>query len=198
MPRKTPPLLPAPAAPAAGRSRPPAALAALAVVVALAALAPGRVQAQPAAPFDPAATAECVARAEAAAPARAGHAVLDCPGRAAQACIARPGQDNTAGMVACLDAERRYWDARLNAAYARRLAEARRQDAEMTSIRATVPSLQAALRTMQRAWVAYRDAACLHEQAQWMGGTGGGPATMACHVHETARQALRLEGWWSQ
>ena len=24
------------------------------------------------------------------------------------------------------------------------------------------------------------------------------PATTACHLHETARQALLLEGWWRQ
>ncbi len=149
-------------------------------------------------PFEPAATAACVAKAAAESPSRSGHAVLDCPGRAAQACIARPGQDTTVGMIGCLDAERRYWDERLNAAYARQLAEARKQDAEMSSIRATVASQEAALRAMQRAWVGYRDAACLHEQAQWMGGTGGGPATMACHLHETARQSLKLEGWWSR
>jgi uncharacterized protein YecT (DUF1311 family) len=149
------------------------------------------------APFDEVATATCVAQAAAGDPARAGHAVLDCAGRAARACIAKPGQDNTVGMVACLDAERRYWDARLNAAYAHQFAAARRQDAEMASIRATVASLEASLRAMQRAWIAYRDATCRYEQARWMGGTGGGPATMSCHVHETARQALRLEGWWS-
>jgi uncharacterized protein YecT (DUF1311 family) len=159
--------------------------------------APGRAQLPPA-PFDAAPTAGCVARAAAAAPARSGHAVLDCAGRAAQACIARPGQDNTLGMLACLDAERRYWDDRLNAAYARRLAGAREQDAAVASSRATVAEVEATLRAMQRAWISYRDAACRHEQAQWQGGSGGGPATMACQLHETARQALRLEGWWSQ
>ena len=174
---------------------PTAPALAVALGLVLAAACP---RAQSAAPFDPAATAACVSRAAAESPSRSGHAVLDCPGRAAQACIAQPGQDNTVGMVGCLDAERRYWDERLNAAYARQLAEARKQDAEMKSIRATVASLEAALRSMQRAWIGYRDAACLHEQAQWMGGTGGGPATMACHLHETARQALRLEGWWSR
>ena len=158
---------------------------------------PAWAQAPLPAPFDESATASCVAQAAADDPARAGHAVLDCAGRAARACIAKPGQDNTVGMIACLDAERRYWDARLNAAYARQSAAARRQDAEMASIRATVASMETSLRAMQRAWIAYRDAACRHEQAQWMGGTGGGPATMSCHVHETARQALRLEGWWS-
>lgn len=172
---------------------------ALAVAVAVGlSLAAACAHAQPAAPFEPEATVACVTKAEGESPARSGHAVLDCPGRAAQACIARPGQDNTVGMIGCLDAERRYWDQRLNAAFARQVAAARKEDAEMKSIRATVPSLEATLRTMQRAWIAYRDAACLHEQAQWMGGTGGGPATMACHLHETARQALKLEGWWSR
>lgn len=170
----------------------------LPLLLALAGVAlPVAAQAPLPAPFDESATASCVAQAAAEDTARAGHAVLDCAGRAARACIAKPGQDNTVGMVACLDAERRYWDARLNAAYARQSAAARRQDAEMASIRATVASMETSLRAMQRAWIAYRDAACRHEQAQWMGGTGGGPATMSCHVHETARQALRLEGWWS-
>ncbi len=174
-----------------------AAMAALAMMAGLA-MSWGVDAQQPPAHLNPAATAACVARAEADAPARSGYAVLACPGRAAQDCIAQPGQDNTVGMVTCLDAERRYWDARLNAAFARRLADARKQDAEMASIRATVAAVEPSLRAMQRTWIAYRDAACRHEQAQWMGGTGGGPATMACHLHETARQALLLEGWWRQ
>lgn len=78
------------------------------------------------------------------------------------------------------------------------MQNAKKEDKEMTSIRATTSSLADALRKMQRAWVSFRDAACLYEQAQWLGGTGGGPATMACQMHETARQALKLEGWWSQ
>ena len=174
-----------------------AAVAALALAAGLA-LSRGVDAQPPMVRVNPAAIVACVARAEADAPSRSGYAVLACPGRAAQACIAQPGQDNTVGMVACLDAERRYWDTRLNAAYARRLAAARKQDAEMASIRATVAAVEPTLRTMQRTWIAYRDAACRHEQAQWMGGTGGGPATMACHLQETARQTLLLEGWWRQ
>jgi uncharacterized protein YecT (DUF1311 family) len=186
---------PRPHAPRQPRSR--RASARLLLLALLGPAVPAWAQAPLPAPFDESATASCVAQAAADDPARAGHAVLDCAGRAARACIAKPGQENTEGMVACLDAERRYWDARLNAAYVRQSAAARRQDAEMASIRATVASMETSLRAMQRAWIAYRDAACRHEQAQWMGGTGGGPATMSCHVHETARQALRLEGWWS-
>lgn len=101
------------------------------------------------------------------------------------------------GMIDCFNAELRLWDRRLNAAYAKRIAAARSEDAQGTNVRSTSTSLVDSLRAMQRAWIGYRDAACLYEQAQWLGGTGAGPATMACHMHETARQALQLEGWWA-
>ena len=148
--------------------------------------------------FAPKATLVCVSEAAAASPARAGHAVLDCVGRAAQACMKTPGGDTTIGMMECLEGELRYWDARLNAAYAKRLATAKQQDAELKSSRSAAASIEMSLRARQRAWISFRDASCLYEQAQWMGGTGGGPATLACHLHETARQALSLEGWWAQ
>lgn len=127
-----------------------------------------------------------------------GYAVLDCVGQAAQACMNSPGGDTTIGMIDCLQAEFQYWDKRLNVAFGQRLAAARKEDAEMRRLKSSVASLEESLRKMQRAWIPYRDAACLYEQAQWQGGTGGGPATAACQMNETARQALRLEGWWSQ
>jgi len=101
-------------------------------------------------------------------------------------------------MMACLDGELAYWDARLNAAYAERITAAEALDAEMRTLGSAAPSIEDSLRAMQRAWIPFRDASCLYEQAQWMGGTGGGPATLACHMQETARQALKLEGWWGQ
>ena len=108
------------------------------------------------------------------------------------------GGDSTIGMMTCLEGELKYWDARLNSAYAKRIATAKQQDAELMSLRSAAASLEKSLRTMQKSWISFRDASCLYEQAQWMGGTGGGPATLACHMHETARQALKLEGWWAQ
>ncbi|WP_439526053.1 lysozyme inhibitor LprI family protein [Roseovarius mucosus] len=156
----------------------------------------GAAQAEPV--FLPDATLACTREAERLAPNLSGHAVLDCVGRSAQACMTTDGGETTIGMIDCLDAELKLWDGRLNAAYAAKMDAARTSDAEMASIGASVPSLENSLREMQRAWMAFRDAACLYEQAQWMGGTGGGPATMACHMQETARQALRLEGWWAQ
>jgi uncharacterized protein YecT (DUF1311 family) len=148
--------------------------------------------------FTPDATEACVSEAYATSPGLSGHAVLDCVGRAAAACMMTPGGDTTVGMVECLDGELGYWDGRLNAAYAERVAIAKEQDDEMREIGSAAASIEESLRAMQRAWISFRDASCLYEQAQWMGGTGGGPATMACHMQETARQALKLEGWWGQ
>lgn len=148
--------------------------------------------------FTPDATDSCVSEAYRTSPGLSGHAILDCVGRAAAACMMTPGGDTTVGMVECLDGELGYWDARLNAAYAERVTIAKQQDTEMRELGSAAASLEESLRTMQRAWISFRDASCLYEQAQWMGGTGGGPATMACHMQETARHTLKLEGWWGQ
>jgi uncharacterized protein YecT (DUF1311 family) len=156
----------------------------------------GPTQADPV--FSQDATEACVREAYATSPGLSGHGVLDCVGRAAGACMMTPGGDTTIGMMECLDAEVGYWDARLNTAYAERVAIAKEQDAEMRNLGSAAASIEESLRAMQRAWIAFRNASCLYEQAQWMGGTGGGPATAACHMHETARQALKLEGWWGQ
>lgn len=154
------------------------------------------VLAEPAFASDP--TETCVSEAYATSPGLSGHAVLDCVGRAAAACMMTPGGDTTIGMMECLDGERGYWDERLNASYGERVAIAKEQDAEMRELGSTAASIEESLRAMQRAWIAFRNASCLYEQAQWMGGSGGGPSTMACHMQETARQALKLEGWWGQ
>jgi len=165
-------------------------------LLALALIAGGPASAEPV--FSRAATATCVDEAYASSPGLSGHGVLDCVGRAAGACMMTPGGDTTVGMMACLDGELAYWDARLNAAYAERITAAEALDAEMRTLGSAAPSIEDSLRAMQRAWIPFRDASCLYEQAQWMGGTGGGPATLACHMQETARQALKLEGWWGQ
>jgi len=143
-------------------------------------------------------TDACVREAHATSPGLSNHGVLDCVGRAAAACMMIPGGDTTVGMMECLEGELEYWDARLDAAYAGRIGIARAQDAEMLESGSPVVSIEESLRAMQQAWMSFRDASCRYEQAQWRGGTGGMPATMACHLHETARQVLKLEGWWEQ
>jgi uncharacterized protein YecT (DUF1311 family) len=134
--------------------------------------------------FDPGVTEACLASGAGA----------DCIGRASDLCMAQtPGGDTTVGMGGCLDRELGWWDDRLNRVYGRLMAEEKATDAEMKRIGATVPSLSETLRAMQRAWIPFRDAACDYERAQWGGGSGGGPATLACLMDLTARQSLRLE-----
>jgi uncharacterized protein YecT (DUF1311 family) len=148
--------------------------------------------------FSTKATAVCVAAATTDSPSLSGFAVLECVGDASQACMNTPGGDSTMGMMDCLQQELGYWDKKLNAAYAKRLAIAKKHDAQMASPSNATESIEDSLRKMQRAWISFRDASCIYEQSQWMDGTGAGPAGTACRMEETARQALKLEGWWSQ
>lgn len=138
--------------------------------------------------FDPGATATCVEAQETEA------AALECVGRAAQACMElTEGGYTTVGMTGCVAAEWRWWDEALNAAYRAALDEAKAADAENAEYGITAPPLEANLRDMQRAWIAYRDGLCAFEMSKWGGGTGGGPANVACLMNETARQTLILQ-----
>ena len=113
-----------------------------------------------------------------------------CAGRAAARCIeASPGGQTTVGMTGCTDRERAQWDDWLNTVYRRLSAVLAAQDSQAPSY---APKQAETLREMQRAWIAFRDAKCDHEAAQWGGGTGAGPATASCLLHETARQMLYL------
>ncbi|MGX0902136.1 uncharacterized protein YecT (DUF1311 family) [Roseovarius sp. MBR-79] len=114
-----------------------------------------------------------------------------CAGQAASACMeATPGGQTTVGMGGCLDRERAYWDGWLNAVYQQLYVNLAAQDAQVAS---AAPRQAEALRDMQRAWIGFRDAKCGYEAAQWGGGTGAGPASVSCHLHETARQMLYLQ-----
>ena len=102
-----------------------------------------------------------------------------------------PGGQSTAGMGGCLDAEWQWWDARLNTAYKDLMALHRAEDAAAQG--SFAPPLAPALRDMQRAWIAWRDARCGYDAAQWGGGTGAGPASAACLMETTAQQAIDLQ-----
>ncbi len=108
---------------------------------------------------------------------------LDCIGASANQCMQdTAGGETTVGMGGCLDRERDFWDGRLNAAYQQLLSQQRSD-----------PAMLDALRGMQRAWISYRDARCDYEYVQWGGGTGGGPAILACLMQATAEQVFVLE-----
>lgn len=114
----------------------------------------------------------------------------DCIGLAAQRCMeTTPGGHSTHGMNACLDAEREWWDDRLNTNY-RALREIER--AADVDAPPGQPLFADALRDMQRAWIAFRDATCNYEVLYWYGGTGATTAWQSCQLHLTAEQALAL------
>jgi len=124
-----------------------------------------------------------------------------CIGQETDRCMTEtPGGNSTAGMGGCLAAELDWWDAFLNARYQDLRAAERAEDAATTPIPGMMPrpSGADALRDMQRAWIAYRDAACFYEEIQWWGGTGAGPAGTACRMHLTADQALVLRDHLAQ
>jgi uncharacterized protein YecT (DUF1311 family) len=114
-----------------------------------------------------------------------------CAGLAAEQCIeATPGGYSTVGMGGCLHYELMAWDGWLNEVYQALSPKLKAEDAEAMSY---APKQAEALRDMQRAWIGYRDAKCAYVASQWGGGTGAGPASTSCHLHETARQMLYLQ-----
>ncbi|WP_371157774.1 lysozyme inhibitor LprI family protein [Jannaschia sp. 2305UL9-9] len=122
-----------------------------------------------------------------------------CIGASADQCMTEtPGGETTVGMGGCLWAEAQYWDTRLNRAYTGLRALEQQADADDASYGLTTASRADALRDMQRAWIAFRDATCAYEATQWGGGTGAGPASNACWMMQTGRQALVLEARLSE
>ncbi|MCG6903206.1 MAG: DUF1311 domain-containing protein [Rhodobacter sp.] len=116
-----------------------------------------------------------------------------CIGASANACMSATGMGGTTiGMSGCIDRELGYWDGRLNDSYQRLRARERSEDAGYGGAAGYVSQADA-LRDMQRAWIAFRDATCAYERAQWGGGTGGGPATVGCLMRMTGEQTLYLE-----
>lgn len=117
----------------------------------------------------------------------------DCIGRASAQCqTGNEGGDSTVGMGFCTGRELDWWDARLNEAYQQWLQNEKSDDAEARAEGWSTPQKLPALKQMQRTWIKYRDALCEHEAVQWGGGTGSGPAFLACLMGETARQYFVL------
>lgn len=104
-----------------------------------------------------------------------------CIGLSSAACQQNtPGGDTTVGMIGCLDRELSYWDGALNYYY----QDLRNQD----------PDRAEDLKQLQRSWIAYRDATCGYEAAEFQGGTFAGIAATDCHLRLTGRQTLYLRG----
>jgi uncharacterized protein YecT (DUF1311 family) len=100
----------------------------------------------------------------------------------AASCIQAAGNLSNATYNQCYGRETDVWDARLNTAYKKLLADADGED------------VAEGFRKTQRAWIAYRDASCAQ---QWLvfKGTMANPLSAYCRMEKTARQALWLESW---
>jgi len=117
-----------------------------------------------------------------------------CIGKAAEACMTNtPGGESSYGMGGCLSAEAEWWDTELNKSYAALMSREKQTDRENGVADDVDRSAAIALRAAQRAWIPFRDATCTYEYAQWGGGTGGGPASVACFMRMTGQQALYLQ-----
>ncbi len=121
------------------------------------------------------------------------HAREACVGASADVCMETTDGQTTYGMGFCINAEYEHWDGRLNTAYQALMALETATADELKTLGSAAASPAAALRDMQRAWITWRDAACLYEYSQWGGGTGAGPASGACMMSLAGRQALALE-----
>lgn len=98
---------------------------------------------------------------------------------AADACASFDQNQNTAAWIRCSGAEADAWDAVLNEAYSSAMDK---MDA----------GKQTALRKAQRAWVAYRDAACEVWYEIWRGGTLASQSAADCFLRETGHRAVAL------
>ena len=134
-------------------------------------------------PFDSATLEACLAEGAGA----------DCIGRGAAACMEGDFGGSNASMSLCWRVEGDWWDAELNRTYAALIELRTERDDELRELGSAAPPTVHTLREMQRAWIAFRDAACAYEFAQWSGGTGGNPAHAACAMRLTAEQTLALQ-----
>lgn len=120
----------------------------------------------------------------------------DCVGLSAATCMEdTEGGGSTVGMGGCFNAEWQSWDAWLNETYPAMMGRYRFDDAQNREAGSMAPPVADALQGMQRAWMSYRDGACSFEASLWGGGTGGGPAYVACLMDRTAEQVLYLEAF---
>ncbi|MEP0520341.1 MAG: lysozyme inhibitor LprI family protein [Hyphomicrobiales bacterium] len=99
-----------------------------------------------------------------------------CIGYSSDSCIARPENQNTAGMEICNLDEMRAWDSLLNTYY------------QILSENGSFPGL----RDIQRAWISYRDLKCDLFDALYEGGSLARVLRADCMRQETARRVLDM------
>jgi uncharacterized protein YecT (DUF1311 family) len=88
---------------------------------------------------------------------------------------------STMGMIGCISDETTKQDAKLNAAYAKAMAD-------------LTPGQKVKLKAAQRAWIAFRDADCASFEDQDWGSLSRINANM-CVLHRTVERTIELEDY---
>lgn len=117
-----------------------------------------------------------------------------CKGGMSQQCMeTEPGGHSTYGMVRCTAAETAVWDRFLNEVYQDQMAGLKASDAEEAKYFPEFANRAEALRTAQRAWIAFRDGECGLAYAMWGSGSMRQIAGASCHLEMTADRVIALE-----
>ena len=125
--------------------------------------------------------------------AEGAEAKAQCIGAMAQVCMdEQDGGHTTLGMSSCLSAEGRVWDRFLNVEYKATMAWMAAADEDESEDFPQFAKRAEHLRSAQRAWIAFRDAECALEYAQWGAGSMRTIAGTDCLMQMTAERTIEL------
>ena len=120
-------------------------------------------------------------------------AKAQCIGAMSQVCMDdQDGGHTTLGMSSCLYAEGQVWDRFLNSEYKATMARSTAADEDEAEYFPEFAKRTEHLRAAQRAWIAFRDAECALEYAQWGAGSMRTIAGADCLMQMTAERTIEL------
>lgn len=116
-----------------------------------------------------------------------------CMGEMATECMDRQdGGHTTLGMTYCLNAEAVVWDGFLNAEYEATRDWAKAADVDEAEFFPEFAERADKLLQAQRAWIAFRDAECALDYAEWGSGSMRNIAHADCMLQMTAERTINL------
>ncbi|MBT8416520.1 MAG: DUF1311 domain-containing protein [Silicimonas sp.] len=116
-----------------------------------------------------------------------------CLGMMSTACMdSQDGGHTTLGMTSCLSAEAAVWDGHLNAEYRATRDWARAADEDEATHFPEFAVRAEKLLEAQRAWIAFRDAECALDYAEWGSGSMRNIAYADCMMQMTAERTIEL------
>lgn len=120
-------------------------------------------------------------------------AKAQCLGQMSTECMeTQDGGYSTLGMTSCLSAEAEVWDGYLNSEYRVTRDYMKSADADEAVYFPAYAVRAEKLLDAQRAWIAYRDAACALDYAEWGSGSMRNIAFADCMMQMTAERTIEL------